>query len=128
MRDENLLAMRPHVVTAQGALPMEAFQNDVLRPVIKMQHEVFLRAWHRYVVKQKGTFYKLNRPDQEQYILHAYQTNRSFRSFNLGIVFGVLTKVELETFMEHEKELSKRIYSLVAQRVGSTPEAFRPSL
>ncbi|MFK8054891.1 MAG: hypothetical protein AB8F78_02125 [Saprospiraceae bacterium] len=116
--------MRPQVETAEGALPLEAFQNDTLRPVIKMQHEVILRAWHRYVLEQKGKFYKLNRPDQEAYIRHSYQTNRAFRAFNLGLVCGVLTKVEWETFKLHEKELSKRVYNLVAQRVGSSAEAY----
>ncbi len=124
MRDDQLVAMRPHVDTAEGALPLEAFQNDTLRPVIKMQNEVILEAWHRYVLEQKGRFYKLNRPEQEQYIIHAYQTNRAFRAFNLGIVCGVLTKVEWERFRENEKELSKRIYALIAQRVGSNADAF----
>ena len=116
--------MRPHVNTAEGALPLEAFQNDTLRPIIKMQHELILEAWHRYVLEQKGKFYKLNKPDQDQYIIHAYQTNRAFRAFNLGIVCGVLTKVEWESFRKNEKELSKRIYTLIAQRVGSSADAF----
>jgi hypothetical protein len=124
MRDDQLIAMRPHVNTAEGALPLEAFQNDTLRPIIKMQHELILEAWHRYVLEQKGKFYKLNKPDQDQYIIHAYQTNRAFRAFNLGIVCGVLTKVEWESFRKNEKELSKRIYTLIAQRVGSSADAF----
>jgi len=124
MRDDQLVAMRPHVQTAEGALPIEAFQNDTLRPVIKMQHEVIMQAWHRYVLEQKGRFYKLNRPEQEAYLRHAYHTNRAFRAFNLELVCGVLTKVEWETFRLHEKELCKRIFTLVAQRVGTSSEAY----
>ena len=126
MRDDQLLALRPSVTTAEGALPIEAYQNGTLRPIIKMQHEVILQAWRRYVLQQKGKFYKLNRPDQEQYIRHAYQTNRSFRAFNLGLVCGVLTKVEWEAFRKNDKELSKRVFTLIAQRVGSSEEAFSP--
>ena len=126
MRDDQLVAMRPEVPTSEGALPLESFQNDTLRPVIKMQHEVILQAWHRYVLEQKGKFYKLNRPDQEEYIRYAYQTNRAFRAFNLGLVCGVFTKVEWEIFRLNEKELSKRVYSLIAQRVGSSEDAFKP--
>lgn len=125
MRDDQLVAMRPSVETADGALPVEAFQNDTLRPIIKMQHDVLLAAWHRYALEQKGKFYKLNRPEQEAYIRHAYQTNRAFRAFNLGLVCGVLTKVEWQTFGANEKEFSKRIYHLVAQRVSSTMKAYQ---
>jgi len=124
MNEDQLLALRPQVDTASGALPVEAFQNDVLRPVIKMQHLVLLSAWHRYVASQKGKFYKLNRPDQEAYIRHAFQTNRAFRAFNLGIVCGVLTKVEWDTFRSSEKELSKRIFNLILQRISSNSAAY----
>jgi len=127
MNEDQLLSLRPTVETAEGALPTEAFQNEVLRPVIKMQHQVILRAWHRYVIEQKGKFYKLNRPDQEVYIRHAFQSNRAFRAFNLGLVCGVLTEVEWETFSQNEKELSKRVFNLIAQRVGSSPEAYASS-
>jgi len=124
MRDDHLAAMRPEVKTAEGALPIEAFQNEVLRPVIKMQHRIILLAWHRYAVEQKGKFYKLNRPDQEAYIRHAYQTNRAFRAFNLGLVCGVLTEVEWRIFQTNEKELAKRVYNLISQRVSSSAESY----
>jgi len=123
-RDEQLVAMRPQVITAGGALLVEAFQNEVLRPIIKMQHDVIVQAWHRYVVEQKSRFYKLNRPDQKVYIHAAYKTNRALRAFNLGLICGVLTKVEWRDFRENEKELSKRIISLIAQRIDSSAEAY----
>lgn len=128
MRDDQLVAMRPSIPTAEGALPIEAFQNDTLRPIIKMQHDVLISAWHRYVVEQKRKFYKLNRPEQEAYIRHAYQTNRAFRAFNLGLLCGVLTKVEWEIFRSKEKELSKRILSLIAQRISASAEAYNENV
>ena len=116
-RDTALLALRPTVATADGALPAEAFQNDVLRPILKLQHPLLLAAWHRYADRQKGRFYKLNRPEQEAYLRHALKTNRELRSFYLGLVCGVMTEEEWVAFRQNEKELSRRALDMVVERL-----------
>ena len=124
MDDDALRALRPTLDLAPASTPAERFQNDTLRPVVKLQHDRLLDAWHRYAAQQKGTFYKLNRPEQRDYLRHAIQTNRALRAFLLGIVSGVFTKVEWVAFRQNERELARRTLSLTAERLTATPETY----
>lgn len=127
MRDDDaFLALRPDVPTAAGALAAEAFQNDTLRPALKLQHELLVAAWHRYAARQKGTFYKLNRPAQEDYLRHAFATNREWRSFVLGLVCGVMTLAEWAAFRQRERELARRVYALATERLLSESRTYVP--
>ena len=125
--DTALLALRPALDLPPASTEAEQFQNDTLRPVLKLQHARLLDAWHRYAAQQKGTFYKLNRPEQREYLRHAIQTNRAFRSFLLGVVTGVFTKVEWTAFRQNERELARRALSMTAERLLSDPTAFAAS-
>lgn len=121
--DEALLALRPTLLAADGqpltaaAGTPEAFQNETLRPLLKLLHPRLVDAWHRYAERQKGRFYKLNRPAQREYLRHALKTNRELRSFYLGMVSAVMTTREWAAFRQNERELSKRLLSLVLQRL-----------
>ncbi len=121
--DAQLLALRPALADASGqpltAAPdtPEAFQNETLRPLLKLLHPRLLDAWHRYAERQKGTFYKLNRPEQHAYLRHALQTNRELRSFLLGLVCALLTEAEWTAFRQNEKELTRRVVTMTTERL-----------
>ena len=119
-----LLALRPAVPTQPGALPAEAFQNDTLRPALKLQHDLIVAAWHRYAARNKGTFYRLDRPAQPDFIRHALQTNRELRSFLLGLVCGVMTEGEWAAFRQNERELARRVYAMVAERLITAEDTY----
>ena len=123
-RDNALLALRPTIETVGGALPAEAFQNDVLRPILKLQHPLLLAAWRRYAERQKSRFYKLNRPEQEDYLRHALKTNRELRSFYLGLVCALMTEEEWGAFRQNEKELSRRTMDMVVERLRTAGETY----
>ncbi len=126
-RDAALLALRPAIDTAPGTLPAEAFQNETLRPILKLQHPALARAWHRYAARQKGTFYRLNRPEQRDYLAHALQTNRALREFVLGLVCGMFTEAEWTRFSESEGELARRALSMALERLlGEDSTYLRP--
>ena len=129
MTDAQLLALRPILTDADGQ-PLtaasgtpEAFQNETLRPVLKLLHARLLDAWHRYAERQKGTFYKLNRPERDAYLRHALQTNRELRSYVLGMVGAVLTEVEWAAFRQNEKELTRRVIAMATERLTGAASA-----
>ena len=125
MDTPTLLALRPTVETAPGALPAEAFQNVTLRPLLKLLHPRLVDAWHRYAERQKGTFYRLNRPEQETYLRHALRTNRELRSFYLGLVCAMMTPEEWGAFRQNERELSRRLLSMTLQRLEGDDTTYR---
>lgn len=123
-RDETFLSFRPQLDLQSADSEAEQFQNDTLRPVLKLQHDTLIASWHRYAEEQKGTFYKLNRPEQETYLRAAIQTNRAYRNFVLGLVCGVFTKVEWEAFRQNEKELTRRIMTMLTERLLSDHDIY----
>ena len=124
--DDALLALRPSLDLPPAATAAERFQNDTLRPVVKLQHRRLLGAWHRYAQRQKGRFYRLNRPEQREYLRHALQTNRDLRAFLLGTLCGVLTEVEWAAFRQNESELARRAMTLTLERLLSTEDTYQP--
>ncbi len=125
MTTAQLLALRPTLTDASGqplsAAPAtpEAFQNETLRPLLKLLHVRLVAAWHRYAERQKDTFYRLNRPERETYLRQALQTNRELRSFLLGLVCALMTDEEWGAFRQNEKELSRRVYTMAVERLLS---------
>ena len=124
MTDDDLLALRPRLDLAPGNSPAEAFQNATLRPLLKLQHGALARGWHRYADKQKGRFYRLNRPEQRDYLRHAVRTNRDLRAYLLATVTALMTADEWRRFRTHESELARRLYAMATERLESDDAIF----
>jgi len=60
-RDEIVLALRPELNLAAASGSVEAFQNDVLRPILKFQNEFLMIAAGQYVKKYHKTFNALKK-------------------------------------------------------------------
>jgi hypothetical protein len=54
MRDELILkSLRPEIFVEETTSVVETFQNDVLRPILKYQHELILQLTQSDVLFQK---------------------------------------------------------------------------
>lgn len=124
-RDEGLLALRPAVLTEPTTSnPAEAFQNNTLRPILKLQNELLLGLFRDYLTKRKqlgleGRFSRLPRPEQEAYIDHSVRTDQKFKNLLVGVVVGQFTTGEWTAFRIDEAELTRRIVQLIVQRLCS---------
>ena len=66
-RSTNLKSIRPIIVSAQINDAMtadERFQNETLRPIIKMQNHLLVVVFRNYISKRKNVFYDLSLPKQ----------------------------------------------------------------
>jgi hypothetical protein len=120
-RDNALLALRPTVETedSPATSPAEQFQNQTLRPILKFQHELLLNTFRDYCQKRKDTFARLPRTERLAYIEHALQTDQKFKNRLVGYVAGHFTVGEWRTFRDNEAELTRRVVSLLIQRLQS---------
>lgn len=120
MRETDKKNIRPTLTfekEAQGEL--EKFQNEVLRPILKLQHELLLQIFKSYCDKRKGTFYKISVKEQVMYIDQAVRKDMKFKHYLEGIVTGIFTLDEYQTFLENEEELTKRMVNLLVRRLQS---------
>ena len=118
-----LLALRPdlNLDTAQST-PAEAFQNNTLRPLLKMQHDVLLHIFRHYIRKRKNVFLQLAPKARLEYIAHSVRHDAALRHLLAGAVVGHFTAAELAFFLENEADTMKRLADLTIQRLQSNYE------
>lgn len=120
IQNTNLLALRPDITSEPTDNPAEQFQNQVLRPILKFQHERIIAVFRHHVVKRKVNLEKMAPDDQKNYVEKAFQKDIALRNQLVGVVLGLLTEEEWGTFIESERELSRRMHNLLIQRIQST--------
>ena len=77
----------------------EAFQNKTLRPIIKMQNDLFIAVFKNYISKRKNVFYELTLQKQMAYIENAIHKDMKFRNSLKGMVIGQFTIEEYELYI-----------------------------
>ena len=119
-----LLALRPPIDTEPTAENSpESFQNQTLRPVLKLHNDLLVRLFQQYLVKRKqggpdGRFARITRPEQVAYIDHTICTDQKFRNLLVGCVVGHFTAAELTAFLADESELTRRLVNLIIDRLS----------
>lgn len=97
----------------------EKFQNEVLRPILKLQNDLLVEIFKIHLDKRKGTFYKLSEKEQMIYIDQSVRKDMKFKHYLEGIITGMFTLEEYARFIENEEELTKRTINLLVQRLQS---------
>jgi len=119
-RSTNLYQIRPNISSAliyDSMSDDERFQNMTLRPVIKLQNELFIAAFRNYVTKHKNVFYALSLGKQLEYIENAIHRDMKFRNSLKGMVIGQFTVEEYEIYIKNSSALNKRMMNLVIERL-----------
>jgi hypothetical protein len=113
-------SIRPIIILEKEAeSAFEKFQNEILRPILKLQNDLLLEIFKTYVDKRKSTFYKLSEKEQLVYIDQTVRKDMKFKHYLEGIITGMFTLEEYAKFMENEEELTKRLVNLLVQRLQS---------
>lgn len=116
-RDEKLLKMRPDLnLEHKSSKPIETFQNLCLRPILKLQniHTITLLKNHKsYHIE---TTQSLNDLQYRSFIMKLLQSDLQFKNQLLGMIIGLFTGEEMNTYLLHKKELNKRIMKMQLQR------------
>ena len=116
-RDEKVLSLRPDLdLGGVDKTDMELFQNETLRPILKLQHELtisLLQQHKNYKLDKVKTMTK----DQYDVFINKYlQTNVDLKNQLLGVVIGLFTSLDMSFYTEHRKEVHKRIIQMQKKR------------
>ena len=95
---------------------LERFQNEVLRPIIKMQNNLLVALFKNYIRNRKIEFKKLKAEVQENKINSILTKDINFKNILIGSIIGHLNKNEIEIYLKSKSELNKRIIQMVKQR------------
>lgn len=119
-RDIQLQTLRPIILfEIQAETEIEKFQNDTLRPILKLQNDLLIQVFIQYCQQRKGLFFKLSDKDKLIYIDQNIRKDMKFKHYLEGIITGHFTLDEYQLFLNYEEELTKRMIHLLIQRLQS---------
>tara|TARA_R110002050_G_scaffold136014_3_gene259185 strand:+ start:5866 stop:6255 length:390 start_codon:yes stop_codon:yes gene_type:complete len=121
------LEIRPIIPSAKVTENMssdERFQNQTLRPVIKMQNALLLLVFQNYIAKHKNSFYGLGQNKRLIFIENAIQKDIKFRNSLKGIIIGQFTAEEYELYILNSSSLNKRMMQMVIERIKDQVQFF----
>ena len=96
---------------------IERFQNQVIRPIIKMQNNFLVVFFEDYLKNRKIEFYILKYEDQENKINTILTKDINFKNILLGSIVGHFDENEIKVYLKSTSELNKRIIQIIKQRL-----------
>jgi hypothetical protein len=102
----------------------EKFQNETLRPIIKMQHDLLLKFFSAYLLSKKCSFNNLSELKQAEFISAAFKRDNFFKAELKGMIIGHFTVVEFAIYCSNKNDFNKRILAMIQQRITSVIELF----
>jgi len=125
-RDLDLKRIRPDFMTTtinDGMSTEERFQNLVLRPIIKLQNNLFIEIFKNYVAKHKNVFYDLSVEKRIDYIGNTIHKDMKFRNSLKGTIIGLFTIEEYKLYIQNSSALNKRMMNIVKERLIDNVQA-----
>lgn len=110
-------------VSAQSSAE-EIFQNQTIRPILKLQNDLFIAVFNNYINKNKRDFYNYSADKKLQTIENSIQKDIKFRNSLKGIVMALFTIEEYDTYIQNSSNLNKRMMNLVIERLKSQVQLF----
>lgn len=106
------------VVTEQSSKE-ERFQNVTIRPILKLQNDLFVDVFKNYISKYKNDFYSYSTEKKLQFIENSIQKDIKFRNSLKGMVIGLFTINEYEEYIKNSSNLNKRMMNMLIERLKS---------
>ena len=95
----------------------ELFQNMVLRPIIKMQHDILILRVKSYFLSKRVVFNVMDKKKRTLAIEQTFLNDHPFKKEIQGIVIGQLSQDEFQQYLKFEKSVNKRIFQMVKNRM-----------
>ena len=117
MRTEEMLkGLRPEIQKEKTEVTeIELFQNEVLRPILKFQHDLWLLEW-----QQNSLFNPvkalINEAEQRKLLQSIFSKNPGLAQRYIGMTAGYFTLTEFQYYLETKNEVDKRIKELLLTR------------
>ncbi|WP_117585812.1 glyoxalase [Chryseobacterium sp. Leaf404] len=104
---------------SEATTPIEIFQNQTLRPILKLQNDLFLSLFKNYAIRQNSGFETLSMPKKNIMIEQSLQKDSVLKNTFIGMTIGMFTAEELEIYISDSKVFNKRIITMLIERLKS---------
>ena len=104
----------------------ENFQNSIMRPTLKLQHEIIIDIFIFFIRKNRIDIFKNTSNDfYVQLVETLIGKNLPLRNQLLGIVIGQFDKNEFNIYAKNVSEFNKRIVTMIKQRLCDSEHEIR---
>jgi len=110
-------------VTTQSTTE-ESFQNEVLRPILKLQNDLFIVSFINYINRNKADFYNHSIDKKQSVIENVIRKDIKFRNVLKGMVIGLFTADEYAIYIQNISNTNKRMMSMLVERLKSQVQLF----
>ena len=126
-RSNDLIKVRPilNLVKSSQISNEESFQNDTLRPIIKLQSPLLVETYKVYIDTHKNIFYDLSNEKKLDYIENSINKNQKFRNLLKGIITGLFTIEEYLDYKKNSSPLNKRMMNIIIKRLQDNLQIFK---
>ena len=119
-REQFILKLRaeiPSIENLGSTKPLEIFQNNSLRPILKFQNDALVHVFLLDLRSKKIDLKTFNTKKRLLLIDTHLRTNSNLRQLLLGMVIALFSIDEMEFYNSVYKELNKRIFSMLKVRL-----------
>lgn len=109
---------------SQQSSAEEKFQNQTLRPILKLQNDLFVAVFANQISKHKNDFYNLSVEKKLHYIENVIQKDIKFRNALKGMVISLFSLDEYAEYIQNSSSLNKRMMNMLIERLKSQVQLF----
>lgn len=114
--------MRPAIPKIKGGgchSIEEGFQNEVLRPVIKMQHDLLIIYFDYFLTIKKVILDEMSQDQKQVFFQQIFDKDSKLKMDLRGLIIGLFTPEELKVYLGMTSKINKRINSIIEKRIKS---------
>ena len=118
-RSDKIKACRPHITLKKSTKTSdeEQYQNQVIRPILKFQNELFIKLFLSNCKTYKINFTEFSSEEKYEYIENIFKKDFKIRASFIGIVVALFTVEEFEKNSLDHKLYNKRIIQMLTERL-----------
>jgi|LauGreDrversion4_1035100.scaffolds.fasta_scaffold186703_2 hypothetical protein len=108
---------RPLLVLKKADSLEENFQNETLRPILKLQNDLIITLAQEFLKHRNVSWEKIKEKDPLQWLNLNIKRDIPFKNLMIGMVIGQFNGEELKEYLSFQKEMNKRIINMMTERI-----------
>ncbi len=108
-----------NILNSETTTPQEVFQNQTLRPVLKLQNDLYWSFFINHAIRHNADFNSLSVAKKSNFIEQSLQKDSVLKNIFIGMTIGMFTLQELEIYHSDSKVFNKRIITMLIERLKS---------
>ena len=119
---DNRIEIRPIISAidrSKNSTPIEQFQNETLRPILKLQNELLQKFFLNNLREKNIDWFNLPKLKRKKALNDSFKNDAKFKNAITHLIIGHFTVEEFEYFEQHQKDFKKRISKMAEQRLAN---------